>query len=181
MIDLDVPARERVVRAVLAELARGPLVSDPRHELVVADVATLHRGGFDLSPIAYGGPDDPLAQTIADYMRLIETALSVTEAAQRLGVNPSRVRQRLAARTLYGIKRDGEWRLPAFQFTASGEVPRLSDVLPLLDPGLDPVSIFLWFTSPDADLEIGGQAVSPRDWLLSGRSPDPVAALAHDL
>ncbi len=40
----------------------------------------------------------------------------MAEAARLLGVDPSRVRQRLGERTLYGVKTARGWRLPAFQF-----------------------------------------------------------------
>lgn len=91
------------------------------------------------------------------------------------------MRQRLAARTLYGIKRGRDWLLPAFQFTEAGAVPQLGAVLPRLQPDLHPVAVANWFTQPSPDLLLEGEPVSPRDWLRSGGAPGPVAALAAAL
>jgi hypothetical protein len=43
--------------------------------------------------------DDPLSQTIVDYVALIETSLSTAEAARMLRVDVSRIRQRLRERS----------------------------------------------------------------------------------
>ena len=53
-------------------------------------------------------------------------------------MDDSRIRQRLAARALYGIKvRDG-WRLPVFQFDGAAVVPGLSTVFSRFDMELHP-------------------------------------------
>jgi hypothetical protein len=57
-------------------------------------------------------------------------------------------------------------------------------VIPALSPELHPVSVWRWFTSPSTELTdeaTPDTAISPRDWLLAGRDPNPVAALAPDL
>jgi hypothetical protein len=92
------------------------------------------------------------------------------------------VRQRLAARTLYGVKLTSGWRLPAFQFAARGLVPGFERVAPRL-AGVDPVSAARWFTHPHVDLVLGDDEApaSPRTWLELGRDPDGVAALADEL
>src|SRR5690349_11021092 len=72
--------------------------------------AALLRGGFRLEPVDLG-EDDPIATTAAAYAALVATSFSVTEAARLLGVDPSRIRQRLLSRTLLGIKLGDGWRL----------------------------------------------------------------------
>lgn len=110
-------------------------------------------------------------------------AYDVADVADLLGVDPTRVRQRLRARTLYGLRGDGRiWRLPRFQFDDSGhEVPHLGQVLRVLPPDLHPRAVEGFLASPKAELMADGEARTPRDWLLSGGPVDPVLALATSL
>ena len=170
---------------VVSEMA-PPSPFDARQDLTEADAAALERGGFVLEPLEGLGRDDPVAQTAAVYASLLATSLSVPEAARVLGVEASRIRQQLAARTLYGIKDVGTWRLPRFQFNddLTSLLPGVRRVLPNVSRDLHPVAIYTWFESPDPDLVIDEDeqiAVSPRDWLRSGRSPELVAHLAASL
>lgn len=170
----------------VSEMVPAPLVSNPRQELTEADAVALERGGFSLQPIVHSGPDDPIVQTAAIYATLLATSLSVTDVARMLGVESSRVRQQLVARMLYGIKDVSVWRLPRFQFNddLTGLLPGVRRVLPHLSQALHPVAVYTWFTSPNPDLVTDKDeeiALSPRDWLRSGRSPKSVADLAASL
>lgn len=110
-------------------------------------------------------------------------ALDVAETAQRLGVDPTRIRQRLRDRTLYGLRPDGRsWRLPRFQFDETGgEIPHLGEVLRALPPDLHPRSVQGFLTTPTPELSAGGTATAPRDWLHGGGCVEPVVALAAAL
>jgi hypothetical protein len=55
-----------------------------------------------------------------------------------------------------------------FQFDGEAEVPNIGVVFPRLNPDLHPVAVANWFTLPNPDLVLGGEPVSPRDWLRSG-------------
>jgi hypothetical protein len=120
-----------------------------------------------------------------EYAALRATALTTKEAAARLAVNDSRVRQRLAERALYGLKVDDEWRLPIFQFGAKGGlVPSIDRVLPHLDESLSAIAVLHWFASPNPDLasaETRGEPVSPLAWLKLGLDPGAVVELAEQL
>jgi hypothetical protein len=120
-----------------------------------------------------------LSRSAARFAFLLHTSLSTKEAARLLGVNESRVRQRLSDRTLYGFKDQDGWHLPRFQFTESGAVHGIAAVFPDLPTGIDPIAVENWFTSPTWELVHQGQAFSPRDWLESGGNPSDVAALAR--
>ena len=172
---------EALVLEALARMMPAPEGLDPRRELTAADAAALERGGFSLDPVQYGGKDDPVARGVALYTALLASSLSVAEAAALLHVDPSRVRQRLAARTLYGVKESGGWRIPRFQFDGPRALPGIDAVLPRLDPGLHPVAVYNWFTEADPDLVVGDTPLSPRDWLRAGRPAGEVAAIAADL
>jgi hypothetical protein len=144
--------------------------------------AALERGGLGFAPPDL--PRSPLASAAARYAALLATARPVAEAARLLGVDPSRVRQRLGERTLYGVKAGRGWRLPAFQFDLDQPdrlVPGIGAVLAALPRDLHPVAVYNWLTLPDPDLIWQGEPVSPLDWLRSGGDPETPAAIAADL
>ncbi len=179
-------SEEEVARALEVALAESSFrlpYPDPRKELKAEQVELLERGGFELDRLEFG-LEDPIARTAFEYAVLRATALTTQKAAKRLGVNDSRVRQRLSERALYGIKAGDEWRLPAFQFARKGLVPGIDRVFPGLSRSLSPVAVHRWFHTPTPDLEAReGQArvLSPLQWLLSGNDPDVVAKLARGL
>lgn len=183
---------QQLVRLVLEAIRRLPPASGreaPERDLAPQERAALERAGFSFAPLpgAIGegaAAYDPLARTVAEYAALLATAWPAPQAARWLGVDASRVRQRLARRSLYGIKLAGGWRLPAFQFDAPPPgrlVPGIERVLPRLDPALHPVGVYRWFTQPNPDLVVAGEPVSPLDWLRTGGNPAEAAALAADL
>ncbi len=151
-------------------------------DLTQAEAEALTRGGLDLSP-RKRGEESAMARTTARYAALLETSLTTAEAAERMGVEPARIRQRLAARTLYGIRTPKGWRLPAFQFREDGDLPAIGEVLSGLDPHLHPVAVHNFFTLPNADLHVPelGRELSPREWLGAGYPPRAVADLAAHL
>lgn len=176
---------DELVQEAVARMQRSLYRPDPRADLSGPEVEALERGGFNLKP-ADLGKDDPLARTVAEYAALLKSSLSTAEAARRLGVDPSRIRQRLTAEppTLYGIRVGGGWVLPAFQFDGDDLVPGIGEVVSRLDPELHPVSVFRWFTHPGPDLvaeELGEQPLSPREWLRLGLPVQAVADLAAAL
>jgi hypothetical protein len=124
-----------------------------------------------------------LARTTAEYAVLRDTSITASEASRKLGVDPSRVRQLLAARKIYGLLIRGAWKIPIFQFDDAHLLPGLEEVMPALPKDLHPIGIYHWFTTPNPDLvsEDSERELSPREWLLTGRSPRVVAELATDL
>ncbi len=156
---------------------------NPREHLKPEAIELLQRGGFQLDPPDFGA-GDPIAQTALEYAVLRATGLTTRQAAKRLGVNDSRVRQRLGGRGLYGIKSGDGWRLPAFQFSRDGLVPGIELVLPRLPENLNPVAVQRWFHTPNPDLEAAqeeAQPLTPLQWLSIGNDPEVVAELAEGL
>ncbi len=103
-----------------------------------------------------------------------------------MGVNPSRVRQRLGGdpRSLYGIKEGKSWRVPKFQFIGRKPIPGMAEVLPALPRDLHPVEVQRWFSTPHPDLYLDPderRPVAPLDWLRMGRPAEVVADLARNL
>jgi hypothetical protein len=109
------------------------------------------------------------AQAAAAYQQRRAEGLGVAEAARRLGVNTSRIRQRPAERSLYGVKDGNTWLLPAFQFVANGLVPGIEKVLRSLPEGLSPLAVARWLALPNPDLTTRDEEerpLSPRHYLV---------------
>src|SRR5712692_2185470 len=119
------------------------------------EAQVLASGGLDTAPLR-AGEEEPLTQTALEYARLLQSSLSVEQAAQLLDVNPSRVRQRLTGhpRTLYGIKEGRNWRVPRFQFAGRKPIPGVAAVIGAVPPDLHPVAVRRWFTAPHPDLRV---------------------------
>ncbi len=172
------PMVETAIREIMATLFPEDILSD----LPQAELEVLERGGFDTRPRRLRRKD-PLARTIAGYAALLETGLTTREASERLGVNQSRIRQKLTSKppSLYGIRIEGKWRLPLFQFTLKGIVPGIELAIANLDSELHPLAVYRWFTIPNPDLQVDEEPLSPLDWLRSGNDPEVVARLAADI
>lgn len=141
----------------------------------------LTRGGFSFDTTEIEGGDDPLVRTAVEYEALLDTGFRPAEVSEMLGVSTSEVLGRLADRTLYGRPTADGWKILGFQFEEDHPLPGLEGVLPLLHQDLHPVAVYRWFISPSVDLTVGDEQVSPRQWLLSGRSIAAVARIAIDL
>jgi hypothetical protein len=140
----------------------------------------LARGGFSFAPLD-SETLSPFARTAAKYKTLLDNSLSTEETAEMLGTSVEEVMQRLANRMLYGVPSEDGLKVPQFQFEEGRVLPGFEEVLPLLDNDLHPVAVQNWFTNPNTDLLISDEAVSPREWLLSGRSTTDVARIAIDV
>jgi hypothetical protein len=163
--------------------ARQAMLRAPSEgELTPAEAEVLRRGGFALEP-RFAPADDPLVRSIVGFAALIKSSLPTAAAARRLRVDPSRVRQRLAERSLYGIRPDGEWLLPAFQFDGGRLVPGIGEALKRLDPELHPLVVEAFFVEPNDELTAlrDGHPINPRDWLRAGFDALVVARLAAEL
>ncbi|MDQ6650661.1 MAG: DNA-binding protein, partial [Actinomycetota bacterium] len=112
------PAFAKLVADALHEL--GPAAAEePRTGLSRREATALEAVGADLSPRGVQEPD-PRAEAAAAFAALLAGSLSVAAVARALAVDTSRVRHRLAARQLLGVRRPTGWRLPAYQFRSDG-------------------------------------------------------------
>lgn len=160
--------------------ARAALSKGSTRDSTEVEDAALASVGF---PVDAALNPKPIARRAAHFEQLRRTSLTTEDAAKRLHVNTSRVRQRLTAKPpqLYGIRQGSEWRLPAFQFGEDGLVPNIERVIVKLPADMDPVAVELWFRSPHVDLVHGGEHLSPLDWLSRGLAVQPLAELAEQL
>jgi hypothetical protein len=155
----------------------------PSAALSRRELDALHGVGLSTAPWPADRPDDPLAQSIVDFVALVETSLTAGLAARLLGVDVSRIRQRLRERSLFGLEYEGEWRLPRFQFERRKVLPGLAQVLAAFPTDVNPLDVAEWFLSANPDLEVAGEprGLSPRQWLLRGLPPERAAALAQGI
>lgn len=118
-------------------------------------------------------------RTAARFRGLLEASLAGDAAvAAHLGVNRSRVSQRVGERSLYAFTHgDVRW-FPTWQFEGNQALGGLRKVLAALPGDLHPLVVSHWFTAAHRELGIGGSTLSPRDWLATGGDPDRLSRLA---
>ena len=158
--------------------------ADAQRELTEAENRLLDEGGFPTLPQDDERSGDVEVSTLAAaYARMCAQALTTKEAATLLHVQPSRIRQRLGERTLFGIEQEDHWVLPRFQFQNDQLVPGIGKVLQVLDEGLHSLSVERFFTTPQPELyaEELGRDLTPCEWLQAGYDGAPVIRLARDL
>jgi hypothetical protein len=161
---------------------RPSLLSDEGSTLTAPEEAALTEGG--VKPVSDEDIRVLHAQMASAYQQLRTASLRVEDAARRLGVNTSRIRQRLADHSLFGIKDGTTWLLPAFQFWANGLVPGVEVVVRRLPVDVSAVAVARWFRNPNPDLSTRGdddRPLTPLEWLLGGNAPAVAAELAAAL
>ncbi|SEB76912.1 hypothetical protein [Rhodococcus koreensis] len=114
-----------------------------------------------------------MLDNVAAYTRLLSTARTSAEVSALLEVDPSRIRQRVADRTLWALKDQGKWLFPALQFEPDGPRPGLvrglDKILSALPAGLHPLAVEGLLTTPQDQLrDDEGKPASILHWLRSG-------------
>lgn len=148
----------------------------------VKDEFLLKHGGVTLPE----DRDDLLAS--AALRRTLAEAnlepLTTQEVAELLGgIDESRVRHRLARGGLYvlpvGSRGHG---FPRWQFHDGKPLPGLKTVLAVLLPAkLHPLEVAGFMSTPQPELVVDGDQVTPREWLITGGEVAPVVSLAANL
>lgn len=121
------------------------------------------------------------AQRIAELAResaltsALAGALTRERAAERIGVTPQAVSERLKAGKLIGLRRGREWRFPAWQFADEGTLPLL-DALIDAWPGTS-LALSTWAVTPSVDLD----GRTPAQALMRRGGPERVLELARAL
>lgn len=171
----------RVAARAIEELRPAEArIDDPAGQLAERDAAALRSAGLDLAPRRRTEPD-PVGEAAARYAAILADSEDVAAVAERLGVTRARIRQRAAERTLLAIREGDEWRFPRAQFADGAPIRGLPAVSLALPPDLHPLAVWSFLNEPTADLALGERAASPLEWLRSGGSPEPVAAIAREL
>ena len=98
------------------------------------------------------------------WQRILERSgglLDSTEVSRRLGISPDAVRQRQRRGQLIALKQGGRWRYPAIQFTETGVLPGLAEVLKALNAS--PVRQVSFLATRDEDGETLAEALASGD------------------
>ena len=118
-----------------------------------------------------------------EYGQMVSTALSQKETAERIGVSPSRIRQRIDSGTLYALDTPNGRVCPLFQFDGASTIPGLEKVLKVIGEEAHPVVVqrFILQANPDLISNVAKEALSPRDWLIVGHDVNAVVILAVEI
>lgn len=173
--------RRAVAETVLALAAELVAESDADTEtepLSPDEHATLARLGLvEAEPLSNAAfvASAPVREGLALRARMVAQAETLAQAARRMGVSDSRLRQRLAEGTLVAIPRahGRGWLIPAFQLTPTGELPYLGQILSARRRNVAAEALGVFFEAQNE--ELGGR--SPRDWLMAGGDPAPIKRL----
>ncbi len=123
---------------------------------------------------------DLLAESRKRIERIIESSLTIESASELLRLPVQDVCELVEAKKLYAIQDTGQLRLPRFQFHNELLVTCFDQIAPLIPVHWNPIDVENWFNLPDPDLYIDEEqetTLSPRAWLLDGRSPEPIIAV----
>lgn len=169
-------------------------------EEVDAELALVPQSGA--TPVAaasaayladHGGPDlDGKPEVRGDVHRrrtvaaartlseVLESTLTLDQAAEKLGISRSRLSHRLGEGTMWAVTISGRRRLPRWQVTPDGALlPGLAAIVEVIPTALHPLAVEAFMTTPRPDFD----DLSPVDWLVSGGDPAPVvdwlAGMAH--
>ncbi|WP_159625215.1 hypothetical protein [Actinomyces sp. zg296] len=173
-LDYDEEAHARQLRAMLRKAPRGMAVG----EAMLADL--VERGGLDEPARLRSGSGRSAARLAVGHAemvinRTLELTLSAAQAAEELGISPSRLSHRAASTPLAATAVGGRKRYWRWQFAAGRALPHLGEVVSGLPGDLAGIDIATIMTSPDESL--GGR--SPVDHLLLGGGAEAVVALLN--
>jgi hypothetical protein len=178
--DIDLRAlRLLLLGAEAAVESLEPVALSP--PLTTAEAALLGAAGLGDEVSGPGA----FEKSLIEFQLLVKKSLPLDKVAKLLGVNESRLRQRLAEHTLYGLKEGGSWRVPRFQLDTKTKklVRGIEKVLPHVRVDAHPLAVVRWFSLPHPDLVVGedDEPVPPLRWLAGGRDPAIVAELAKEI
>lgn len=173
---------QRMLDAMLITLPVGRGRKQPERGFTERELSVLREGGLTFDASRYG---EQISSTASKHAAILASSLTVREVASLLGVSEGRIRQKISAGSLYAVRvQGGERRLPRFQFSERGAIAGMEEVMREVSEGVHPVALQNFFLSPNPDLHLDAEEeipITPRDWLLSGGSPEAVAVLARDL
>jgi DNA-directed RNA polymerase specialized sigma24 family protein len=110
-------------------------------------------------------------------LEAVTEALSTAEVATKLGRDQSRIRDRAGKGQLYSFLVGGKRLFPKWQFTddAKQEVlPGLAALVKGIPEDMHASSVLNFMATPQEDLLIDDEEVTPTEWLRLGRPPQDV-------
>lgn len=141
--------------------------------------------------IEHGGPEaagleqfDPAQASMAQAAAGLAAArdfyansLTVSQAAELLGIDRTRVSHRIRSGALWSVKIASDRRIPAWQIDHTRPLPHLRDIITAIPAEADPLDIAALMTTPQD--ELGGRSAIQH--LVGGGDPKPVTELIAQL
>jgi hypothetical protein len=151
--------------------------SSPASGLTAGEEQALRRAGSLVARMPAFG-DRASTRTAMRSAEMTRAMLDVKTVAEILGKTEGRVRQRLTDHTLLGVRAGGGWRIPGFQFDEDTELSGWDRVMGALPHDVHPLTVARFLDTPHVDLDVDGDAVTPREWLRFGGDVDAVVNAA---
>ena len=104
--------------------------TEPTEGLTEAEQKVLKEGGLRLTRTS---DRDPISDTALEFAELVATSLSSGEAAKRIGVTPTRVRQLIGDGEIHSFTLNGKRLIPEFQIHGNSLVNNIRLVNRVLD------------------------------------------------
>lgn len=149
--------------------------------LITLTAFIADRGADVLAPC---DPKDPRRRLRPEYRARIDAvidSLSDDEAACVLGIGTRQVRRRAHERALYYFAVGKRRRYPAWQFDERlGIVPGLREVAQAIPKDWPGEQAQRFMTTLEAALELRGEPITPRTWLIVGLDPMRIAQLVRE-
>jgi hypothetical protein len=131
--------------------------------------------------------DQMIANTIIAYMDVVNRSVSEESLAELMGLDALAVRRLYDDRKLFGIAGPNGLVFPKFQFIECGSrmriIPGFDAVLSAMPSAVHPLAFERFFMNPCPDLEVvnGSEPLTPREWLIDGRDPEPICQIVREL
>ena len=155
--------------------------TEPTEGLTESEREVLKQGGLRLERTS---TRDLVSETALEYAELVASSMGSSEAAKRLGVTPTRVRQMIGECEIYSFILNGKRLIPRFQFQETALISNIRLVNRALNQNLHPVGVWAWFHEANSELAIDSSSaiqLSPLQWLSEGRDPNALVFLAENL
>lgn len=171
-LKLDISAAN-LVEVIQQALRPKPLVSFTKQQQALWDDA-VRKDAPD--------PRGAVLRSAQRHAEFIANCWDGNQVARHLGRQPATIRSYSHNKQLASFLHGGKLRYPDWQFTETGVLPELGNVLSRLPENLPVLAMAGFFTNDQTiDLFMGGHRVSPRDWLAAGRGAEAVIPYAEGL
>jgi hypothetical protein len=174
-------AEDEFVAALSHDLHAAPDAAASRLTAAEETILREHGGVTEVVGDGQAVRETVLRSASSNLAELTRESLSVEQAAKLLNVDGSRVRHRVRDRALFAFKIGAGLRLPKWQFSGHDPVPGLRAALAALPADLHPLELAGFMTTPDPDLTVADDPLSPRDWLLGGGDVNAVVELIEHI
>ncbi|APE43246.1 hypothetical protein BOO69_07315 [Sulfitobacter alexandrii] len=168
---------------LVADIVRGQSGEDAKPMTLTAEERE-NLAGFGVTQLepmtaAEKLASSPVQDGLKSRAEMLATAVPLEEAAEHMGCSVEAVQQRIARGTLVTVERptDGVVTVPVFQLAQDGELPHWERLMEYVRGKPSALTVHRMMTLPQDETD----GMPPRDWLIAGGAPGPVAVLMAGL